>query len=115
MDGALCSVTDSRIGALTWLQNRAKSCSTGSKKRKRAGYGCAVPAATDAMGALDGPLANLLLIGPAQLPLFVNGGDLANAVQAIFASGRAIAALITIPGECNCPDKAPGRIISLTE
>ena len=105
MKSTIYNVTDTRIGALTWLQQKSQSsasCSGGSKKSKRNGYGCAIPAATDAMGALDGPLASLLLIGPAQLPRFVNGGDLARAVQGVFDSGRAIAALVTVPGELPC-------------
>ncbi|KAL9637154.1 MAG: hypothetical protein Q9164_002378 [Protoblastenia rupestris] len=86
-------------GALKWLQDKSKSATTCAKSRKfrRDGFGCAPAAATDAMAALDGPLANLLLLGPAQLPRFVNGGDLARAVGAIFDSGRAIAALADIP------------------
>lgn len=51
------------------------------------------------MEALDGPLANFLILGPAQLPRFTNGGDLARAVFAIFESGRAIAALVSVPGK----------------
>ena len=56
----------------------------------------------DAMAALEGPLANLLLIGPAQLPRFAvnaRNGDLVRAVNAIFTTGRNVAALVNIPGQ----------------
>jgi hypothetical protein len=56
----------------------------------------------DAMAALEGPLANLLLIGPVQLPRFAanaRNGDLARAVTAIFTTGRNHASLVNIPGQ----------------
>lgn len=79
------------------MQNQAQqSCpataSAGSSKRSIGG--CAVPDAMAAMNALDGPLSNLLTIG--KLPPLAAGGDLYNAVQAIFATGRAIAALAMV-------------------
>ncbi len=79
------------------MQNQAQqSCpataSAGSSKRSIGG--CAVPDAMAAMNALDGPLSNLLTIG--KLPPLAAGSDLYNAVQAIFATGRAIAALAMV-------------------
>ena len=78
------------------MQNQAQqTCPvTGSSgSNKRSVGGCAIPDAMAAMNALDGPLSNLLTIG--KLPPLANG-DLLNAVQAIFATGRAIAALATV-------------------
>ena len=78
------------------MQNQAQqTCPvTGSSgSNKRSVGGCAIPDAMAAMNALDGPLSNLLTIG--KLPPLANG-DLYNAVQAIFATGRAIAALATV-------------------
>lgn len=80
------------------MQNQAQqSCpataSAGSSKRSI--EGCVVPDAMAAMNALDGPLSNLLTIG--KLPPLAAGGVLYNAVQAIFATGRAIAALALVP------------------
>lgn len=82
--------------ALAWIQNQVQqSCpataSAGSSKRSIAG--CAIPDAMAAMNALDGPLSNLLTIG--KLPPLA-AGDLYNAFQAIFATGRAIAALAMV-------------------
>lgn len=82
--------------ALAWIQNEAQqSCpataSAGSSKRSI--EGCAIPDAMAAMNALDGPLSNLLTIG--KLPPLA-AGDLYNAVQSIFAAGRAITALAMV-------------------
>lgn len=77
---------------LKWIQDQAtKPCKSGSK---RSLGGCAISDATAAMNALEGPLANLLIVG--RLPRFAAGGDLYNAVQAIFNTGRAIAALAAV-------------------
>lgn len=79
------------------MQNQAEqtcsaTASAGSSKRSIGG--CAIPDAMAAMNALNGPLSNLLTIG--KLPPLVAGGDLYNAVQAIFSTGRAIAALAMV-------------------
>lgn len=47
------------------------------------------------MNALDGPLSNLLIFG--KLPALAPGGSLIEAVQGLFAAGRAIAALVLVP------------------
>ena len=54
------------------------------------------------MRALQGPLANLLLIGPTQLPRFAanaEGGDLLEAVNTVFRAGCNIVALGNISGQ----------------